>query len=281
MRFDFSHYAKVSEEEIAAVEKLVNQKIRQNIPVITKILPKEEAMAMGAMALFGEKYGDRVRVVIIDPNYSVELCGGTHVASTGELGIFKIISEGAIAAGVRRIEALAGCKAEAYINEQMQLLQTIKNQFKNPKDLVKTIETLSEEKTKLQKQLDRLEARALVGIRNDLLQKVETIKNISFIGEQVEVSNPDALRKLCMDLKNELTNYVVVLTTNIDGKPFVALLLDETLAKQNNWLAPNWIKEYIAPKIKGGGGGQAYFATAGGQDSSNLQQIPEWIKGVL
>lgn len=171
MRFDFSHFAKMTDDEITQVEKIVNQKIRQNIPVVIKTLPKDEAMQLGAMALFGEKYGDVVRVVIIDPAYSIELCGGTHVTGTGELGIFKITSEAAIASGVRRIEALAGCKAEAYINSELQILKDVKATFKNPKDLQKSIDALVEEKSNLQKQLDKLEARALVAMRNELLQK--------------------------------------------------------------------------------------------------------------
>ncbi|MBK7692511.1 MAG: alanine--tRNA ligase [Bacteroidetes bacterium] len=281
MRFDFSHFAKMTDEEIMKVEKIVNQKIRQNIPVVVKTLPKDEAMQLGAMALFGEKYGDIVRVVIIDPSYSIELCGGTHVANTGELGIFKITAESAIAAGVRRLEALAGCKAEHYINHELKILGGIKATFKNPKDLLKSVESLVEEKNALQKQLERLEAKALVGVRNELLTKVQVLNGVHFIGEQVEVSNPDALRKICTDLKNEIENYVVVLTANIGGKAAVALLLDENLANNKGWDAPKLIKEHIANLIKGGGGGQKTFASAGGTDASQLDVAIKAIKALI
>ncbi|HOZ50394.1 MAG TPA: alanine--tRNA ligase [Chitinophagaceae bacterium] len=282
MRFDFSHFAKMSDEEIAQVEKMVNQKIRQNIPVVIKSLPKEEAMQLGAMALFGEKYGDIVRVVIIDPAYSIELCGGTHVANTGELGIFKITSESAIAAGVRRIEALAGCKAEAYINNQLNTLNAIKVQFKNPKDLNKSIEALVEEKNSLQKQLERLEAKALIGIRNELITKVETVNGVNFIGDLVEVGNADSLRKICFDLKNELqAPYLVCLAANIGGKSNVGVLLSEDLIARLNIDAPSIIKTHIATLINGGGGGQKTFASAGGTDVSKLNEVVKVVKGLL
>jgi len=305
LRFDFSHFAKVSDEEIAEVEKIVNQKIRQNIPVGIKTLPKEEAMQLGAMALFGEKYGDMVRVVIVDPKYSIELCGGTHVGSTGELGIFKITSESAIAAGVRRIEALAGCKAEGYINSQLKQLNAIKTQFKNPKDLNKSIETLIEEKNALQKQLEKLEAKALVGIKNELLTKVvlvnslhattpptppldastppsEGTKQTQFIGEMLEVGNADALRKISFDLKNDLkAPYLVCLTANVAGKPHVAILLSEDLASLPDMEAPSIIKNHIASLIKGGGGGQKTFASAGGTDVSRIGEVVAVVKGLI
>jgi alanyl-tRNA synthetase len=281
LRFDFSHFAKVSDEEIAQVEKIVNQKIRKNIPVVIKEMPKDEAVQLGAMALFGEKYGDTVRVVIVDPAFSIELCGGTHVGNTGELGIFKITSESAIAAGVRRIEALAGCKAEAYINDELQTLQQIKETFKNPKDLNASIQKLQDENTALKKQLEGLEARQLVGIRNELLTKDEIINQVTFIGDIVEVSNADALKKICLDLKNNLNDYVVCLVANIGGKPFVAIGISETVAKAKNLDASKMIKEHIAPLIKGGGGGNATLATAGGQDVSQLQLVMEKVKGLL
>lgn len=281
LRFDFSHFAKVTDEEITAIEAIVNEKIRQNIPVIIKEMPKEEAMKLGAMALFGEKYGDTVRVVMMDPNYSVELCGGTHVGSTGELGFFKIKHETAVAAGVRRIEAVSGHAAADYLNEQLQQLHAVKSALKNPKDVLKAIEALNEENTNYKKRIESLEARQLVIIKNELLQQVQTINGVSFIGAIVEVSNADALKKLCFDLKNELTNYVVVLAANIDGKANVAVLLEDGLSAAKNLEAPKIIKEHIAPLIKGGGGGQKTLATAGGQDASNLKQVIEKVKALL
>ena len=173
LRFDFSHFAKMTDEEIAKVEAIVNEKIRENIPVVIKQLPKEEALKLGAMALFGEKYGDVVRVVIIDPNYSVELCGGTHVGATGELGFFKIKLETSVAAGVRRIEAVAGKAAEMLIQQQFQQMHSIHEALKNPKDIQKAIENLSAENAELKKQLESAETKQLQSIKNELLQKVE------------------------------------------------------------------------------------------------------------
>jgi alanyl-tRNA synthetase len=281
LRFDFSHFAKVTDEEIAIIETLVNKKIRENIPVVIKEMPKDEAMKLGAMALFGEKYGDVVRVVIIDPTYSVELCGGTHVGSTGELGLFKITHETAVAAGVRRIEAVCGEAAEEYINNKLSELNSIKEQFKNPKDLLKTIESNLSENASLKKQLENIENRMLVGVRNELLQKDEIINGISFIGDIIEVSNPDALKKLCFDLKNNLNNYLVVLCANIGGKPSVAVSIDEKTVAAKNLDAGKIIKEIVAPIIKGGGGGQKTLATAGGQDASNLQKVIDTIKNLI
>jgi alanyl-tRNA synthetase len=281
LRFDFSHFAKVTDEEITAIETIVNEKIRQNIPVIIKEMPKEEALKLGAMALFGEKYGDTVRVVMMDPNYSVELCGGTHVGSTGELGFFKIKHESAVAAGVRRVEAVSGHAAADYLNEQLQQLHAVKSALKNPKDVLKAIEALNEENTNYKKRIESLEARQLVVIKNELLQQVQTINAVSFVGAIVEVGNADALKKLCFDLKNELTNYVVVLAANIDGKANVAVLLEDGLSAAKNLEAPKIIKEHIAPLIKGGGGGQKTLATAGGQDASNLKQVIEKVKALL
>ena len=182
------------------------------------------------MALFGEKYGDIVRVVIIDPNYSVELCGGTHVGATGELGLFKLTNESAIAAGVRRVEAVCGKQAEDYVNEQFSLLSSLMETLKNPKDIQKAVENLQTENAELKKHLDSMEARQLVGIRNELLQKDEIINGVNFVGDIVEVSNPDALKKLCFDLKNHLRDHVAVLCVNIGGKPFVAVGISETVA---------------------------------------------------
>ncbi|MGC4037983.1 MAG: alanine--tRNA ligase [Chitinophagaceae bacterium] len=281
LRFDFSHFAKMTTEEIAAVESLVNEKIRENIPVVITQMPKEEALKLGAMALFGEKYGDVVRVVVIDPTYSVELCGGTHVGFTGELGFFKIKHESAVAAGVRRIEAVSGKIAEDYINDQLATVHSIREALKNPKDISKAIENLNEENADLKKKLERAEAKHLVAIRNELLTKDELINGVAFVGDIVQVNNADALKKICFDLKNNLHDHLVVLCANIDGKPFVAVGISDTVVAARQLDAGKIIKEHVAPLIKGGGGGQKNLATAGGQDISNLKEVIEKVKALL
>ncbi len=281
LRFDFSHFAKVTDDEITQIEKIVNQKIRENIPVVIKEMSKDDAVQMGAMALFGEKYGDVVRVVIINPAYSIELCGGTHVGSTGELGILKIKSESAVAAGVRRIEALSGATAEAYIDEQLNQLTAVREALKNPKEIIKAVENLFAENNELKKKVESLEAKQIQILKQELLGKTETINGISFIGAVTELSSADALKKLCFDLKNDLTTYLVVLTANTDGKANVAVMVSEDLVNEKGLEAPKIIKEHIAGLIKGGGGGQKTLATAGGQDASNLAQVVEKVKGLL
>jgi alanyl-tRNA synthetase len=273
LRFDFSHFAKMTDEEIDAVQQIVNEKIRENIPVVIKSMSKDEAITMGAMALFGEKYADEVRVVIMDPNYSIELCGGSHVGSTGEIGSFVITHESAVAAGVRRIEALSGKAAENHAHQQSKQLQQIREQLKHTKDIQKSIEQLLTDNASLQKKLENMEARQLVGIRNELLQKDQVINNISFISDIVEVSSPDALKKLCLDLKHHLRDHVVVLCSNIGGKAYVALGISEELVNSKGMDANKIIKETIGPLILGSGGGQKTLATAGGQQVGHFDQV--------
>jgi alanyl-tRNA synthetase len=281
LRFDFSHFSKMTEEEIRQVEEIVNEKIRENIPVVIRYLPKEEAMKTGAMALFGEKYGDVVRVVTIDPNYSIELCGGTHVGATGELGFFKITSESAIAAGVRRIEAVSGLAAEKIINEQLQQFQQIKEALKNPKDILKALTTLTEENTSLKKQIEKFEQSQLKSLSNELAQKAQPFNGSNFIGEVVDVPNADALKRLAFELKQKVKNPVIALTSAINDKASVVLLFDEAISQEKNLDASAIIKQKIAPIIKGGGGGQKTLATAGGQDISALPQVIEAVKALL
>jgi alanyl-tRNA synthetase len=277
LRFDFSHFSKMTEEEIRQVEILVNEKIRENIPVVIKELPKEEALKLGAMALFGEKYGDKVRVVIIDPSYSIELCGGTHVGQTGSIGFFTIISEGAVAAGVRRIEALTGGSAEQYTSDKLTQLKLVSELLKT-KEPFKAIEKLMEEKSALEKKLERMEAKKLVVLRNELLKKDEIINGITFIGDIVEVGNADALKKICVDLKNNLNDYLVVLGANIGGKPFVAIGIADTVVAAKGLDAGKLIKDLVVPLIKGGGGGQKSLATAGGQEAGKLKEVIEAVR---
>lgn len=281
LRFDFSHFAKVTDEEITQIEKIVNQKIRENIPVVIKEMAKDDAVQLGAMALFGEKYGDVVRVVIIDPSYSIELCGGTHVGATGELGIFKIKSESAVAAGVRRIEALSGATAEVYIDEQLHQLSAVREALKNPKEIIKSVENLFAENSELKKKVESLEAKQIQVLKQELLNKAQTINGVSFIGAVTELSSADALKKLCFELKNDLTTYLVVLAANTDGKANVAVMVSEDLVNEKGLDAPKIIKEHIAGLIKGGGGGQKTLATAGGQDASNLALVVEKVKSLL
>jgi alanyl-tRNA synthetase len=271
----------MTEEEIKEVEGLVNQKIRENIPVVIRQMLKEEAMQTGAMALFGEKYGDTVRVVTIDPSYSIELCGGTHVGFTGDLGFFKITSEGAIAAGVRRIEAISGVAAEQYAQEQFELLHIIRDSLKNPKDIVKAISLLNEENSSLKKQIEKFEQLQLKSLRDELLQKVQLVNGANFIGEIVEVNTADTLKKLAFELKPFVSNHVIVMAAAIDGKASVVLLFDEEFAAEKNLDAAATIKQKIAPLIKGGGGGQKTLATAGGQNTAELQQVIQSVKDLL
>jgi len=281
LRFDFSHFAKMTDEEIRKVESLVNEKIRENIPVIIKLMPKEDAMKMGAMALFGEKYSDTVRVVVIDRTYSMELCGGTHVGSTGELGFFKIKHETAIAAGVRRIEAVSGLVAEELVNAQFEQLRLIREFLKNPKDVSKAIENLSAENAELKRKLESAEAKQLSGLRDQLIRSAEDLNGVNFIGANVEVSNAEALKKLCFEIKSQLANHIAVLTSNVNGKAAVAISIDEAVAEQKNLDAAKIIKEHVAPVIRGGGGGQKTLATAGGQDASNLARVIEVVRKLL
>jgi alanyl-tRNA synthetase len=281
LRFDFSHFSRLTPEQLTKVENLVNEKIRENLPVVIKEMSKNEAITLGAMALFGEKYGERVRVVIIDPKYSIELCGGTHAGATGELGLFKIKHETAVAAGVRRIEALAGKPCEDYVASQMMQLQEARELLKNPKELLKSIENILNENAELKKKVEKQEGRFLSELRKQLLERKQTINGINFIGEIIEASSAEALKKLCFDMRADMNNFVIVLAASIDGKASVVVSVDETLIDSKKLEAPSIIKQYVAPLIKGGGGGQKSLATAGGQETGNFKEMIEKVKTMI
>lgn len=282
LRFDFSHFSKVTDEELAQIETIVNEKIRENIPVVIKELPREEALKLGAMALFGEKYGETVRVVTIDPAYSIELCGGTHVGYTGELGLFKFIAESAVAAGVRRVEAVTGAKAETYVNEQLAQLKEIKALIKNPKEPAKALETIINDKSALEKQLAALEQKQAAQLAATLPQQAITVNGVQFLGATVEAASADMLRQVAGSVKDHLTApFLAVLVSNIGGKAQVSVVLSEDLMKSKGLNAQKIIKEQVAGLIKGGGGGQPTQANAGGQDVSQLQQVIDNVKGIL
>ncbi|TAF35173.1 MAG: alanine--tRNA ligase [Cytophagales bacterium] len=280
LRFDFSHFAKMTDEEIENVESLVNEKIRENI-VLQELrsIPIEEAKAMGAMALFGEKYGDMVRTIVFDRNFSVELCGGTHVPATGKIGFFKIISESSVAAGVRRIEAITAQKAEDFVKEQLELLAKAKEALKQPKDLLKAISDLQEEKSALQKEVDRLQAKELLVIKAELLTKVEVKNGLNFIIQKVEVPNIDALKTLSFQLRQQTDNLVSVLASEIDGKVHLALMIADKLVEERSLDASKIIKD-LAKEIQGGGGGQKFFATAAGKHTQGLEKALQEAKAI-
>ena len=281
LRFDFSHFSKVTADELLQIETLVNTKIRENIPVVIKTMRKEEALQLGAMALFGEKYGDHVRVVITDPAYSVELCGGTHVGATGQLGLFSLLSESAVAAGVRRVEAVCGQHALDHIRTTAHTLQSLREALKNPKDLTKAVEQLQQEQSLLRQKVEQFEQKEIIALRDALLSKAEKAGTAHFIGAVVEVGQPDALKKLCLELRGKIDDQVVVVGALIDGKPFVAVGLSEELTKTRSLDANVIIKTVVAPLIKGGGGGQKTIATAGGQDGTQLEAVIKAVRSLL
>ena len=272
MRFDFSHFAKMTDDEIEQVENLVNEKIRANIPVVIKEMSKDDAVKLGAMALFGEKYGDVVRVVIMDEKYSIELCGGTHVGSTGELGLFKITSESAVAAGVRRVEAVCGELALQFVNEKISQLANVNTELKNPKDSVKAIQSLIEENSSLKKEIEKFQNEKVEIIKQSLRTKIRNQNDVHVLIEKVDEVNADGLKKIQFDLKNEFDNLYFVAATISNGKPLISVILSENIVKDKKLHAGNLVKE-LAKAIKGGGGGQPFYATAGGTDVSGIETV--------
>jgi alanyl-tRNA synthetase len=282
LRFDFSHFSKVTDEQLAEVERIVNEKIREDIPLDEKRnVPIEQAKDMGATALFGEKYGDFVRVITFDPNYSVELCGGTHVYRTGHIGLFKFTGEGSVSTGVRRVEAKTALGAETLVNEQMVIVSELKEVLKAPKDVVKAVQDLLAERASLQKQIEVLQNEKVQQVKNQLLAKIETADSgYSRLVERVDVPSAEALKQLAYDLKAKVDNLALVLGADINGKPQLAVMLPESLIQDRKLNAGQVVKE-LAKNIKGGGGGQPFFATAGGSDSSGLDAALAQGKEVL
>lgn len=262
LRFDFSHFQKVSDEEITEIEKEVNAQIRTNYQLQEdRAASMEDALARGAMALFGEKYGDKVRTIQFGD--SIELCGGTHVHATGEIGFFKIVSESAVAAGVRRIEALTGPKAEEYLLEQDHLIQELKAELKNPKQILQAVKNLQEEKAKLQKELDALKQKEGANLGKELEQKIQQGPNFKYLIEKVSV-DAGSVKQIAFQLKGKVDRLFLLLASDNDDKPTLTLLISEELAKEKGWDASKMIRD-LAKHIQGGGGGQFFFATAGGK----------------
>ena len=273
LRFDFSHFQKMSEEEIEKVEEIVNAKIRQNsVLEENRAMPIEEAKNLGAMMLFGEKYGDAVRVIKFGE--SVELCGGTHVNATGQIGLLKIVSEGAIAAGVRRIEAITAARAEKYVNDQLKMLKGIKETIKGSRDIVGSVMGLLQENTELSKQIELFRKDALKIVKANLKSKLLIENGVNIIVDKIEVDNAAMVKDLAFQLKGEVDNLFLVLGAEINGKPNLTIMISENLAAEKGLNAGQIVRE-AGKEIKGGGGGQPFYATAGGKEVAGLQAAIE------
>lgn len=276
LRFDFSHFAKMTDEEIKKVESLVNMKIRENIKNVTTVdVPLEEAKNMGAMALFGEKYGDKVRVVSFDPSYSCELCGGTHVPATGCIGAFKILTESAIAAGVRRIEAVTGEEVMNYLDKCIDTVDKIKAVVKSSGDVVKAVETLSSNNQMLQKRVDALMMNMAVSEMKTAYRNAELCNGRKIVVTKVD-ADVNQLKNMAAALKDIDNDAVAILGGVTDNKPAICLLLPQSLVDAS-FDATAMIRE-VAKEIQGGGGGQKNLATAGGKNVSGLDKAMEMLK---
>jgi alanyl-tRNA synthetase len=277
LRFDFSHFSAMTKEEIAQVEQIVNQKIRENISLDERRnVPIEEAQTMGAMMLFGEKYGDSVRVITFDDKYSRELCGGTHVKATGQIGLFKIVSEAAVAAGVRRIEAITADAAQNLVDSWQLTVDSLSKTL-NTKDIVKSVEQLITEKADLMKKLEVFENEKTVAIKTNIKSEIRNSNGINVLVQLITISNAEQLKNLSFQLKTEVENLFCVLGCVLNEKPMLSVIISDNLVKEKGLNAGNIIKE-LAKEIKGGGGGQPFYATAGGNDVNGLQAAIEKAK---
>ncbi|MFZ1558676.1 MAG: alanine--tRNA ligase [Saprospiraceae bacterium] len=272
LRFDVSHFQKMTDLELVQIEKIVNEKIRQNISLEeSRSLPIEEAKKSGAMMLFGEKYGDKVRMITFDPTYSRELCGGCHVKATGQIGLFKIVSESGIAAGVRRIEAVTAHKAEEYVNKQILELTAIKSFFKNNINTPKNVADLQEENRDLQKEVEKLRAMQAASMKDSLVSGAKNIAGVKVVVARLKDIDSKSAKTLSVNILAEMGEAAVLFGLEDQGKATVMLSIAEPLTKSKGWHAGNIIRE-LAKEINGGGGGQAFFATAGGTDINGLDK---------
>ncbi|MCX2741896.1 alanine--tRNA ligase [Pontibacter anaerobius] len=274
LRFDFSHFAKVEDAELRQIEHIVNERVRQAIPLDERRnVPIDEAKEMGATALFGEKYGDFVRVITFGSDYSVELCGGTHVHNTGNIGYFKIISESSVAAGVRRIEAITATAAEEYMQQQLNELNAVREVLNTQSNVSGPVQKMQDDLKAMQKQLESFELKQLSSLKDTLAQKALQLDGINLITERVDLSSADYLKKLAFDMRQVVDNLVLVLAAEIDGKPQIAVMLSDNLVQDKSLNASQMVRE-LAKEIKGGGGGQPFYATAGGKDVNGLDAVP-------
>ena len=275
LRFDISHFAKMTDEEIKQVEDIVNAKIRENIPLKEeRNVPYQQALDSGVTALFGEKYGDYVRVITFDDQYSKELCGGTHVKATGQIGFFKIVSESAVAAGVRRIEAITGTRSAAVIREHFELVHHLKELMNNPKDFVSALGKIIDENGALKKEVEKSITEKSLALKSDLEAKIQQIGEVNFLSTKVELPSAEAVKTLAYAVKGAVNNLFLVIGAEFDGKPSLTVVISDELAKEKGLNASNIVRD-LAKDIQGGGGGQPFFATAGGKNPAGLKAALE------
>jgi alanyl-tRNA synthetase len=272
LRFDFSHFSKVSDEEIKQVEEFVNQRIEEQLQLVEhRNIPIQQAMEQGAMALFGEKYGDSVRM--IEFGDSKELCGGIHVKNTADIWHFKIISEGAVAAGIRRIEAITGDAVKDFYKNQENTLAELKETLKNPQDILKSVVSLQDDNAKLKKQIEQLLREKAKNLKGELASEIQEINGIKFLAKQVDL-NPEGAKDLAYELGNLGNNLFLVLATAEDNKPMLTCYISKELVASHNLNAGQVVRE-LGKYIQGGGGGQPFFATAGGKNVDGIKEALE------
>ena len=267
LRFDFSHFAKVTDAELQQVEDFVNARIQEQLPLIERRnIPIQQALDEGAMALFGEKYGDSVRAIKF--GNSMELCGGIHVKNTAEIWHFKIISEGAVAAGIRRIEAITSDAVKAHFASYENTLNEVKVALKNPQDVLKAVHSLQEENAKLSKQIEALMKDKVKNLKAGLIAELQEVNGVQFLAKQVDL-NPEGAKDLAYELGTLGTNLFLVLATAEEGKPTLSCYISKELVADKNLNAGTVVRE-LGKFIQGGGGGQPFFATAGGKNTDGI-----------
>jgi len=269
LRFDFSHFAKVTDEELQQVEAFVNARIQEQLPLIERRdIPFKQAIEEGVMALFGEKYGDTVRAIKF--GNSMELCGGIHVQNTADIWAFKIVSESAVAAGIRRIEAITGDAVQDFYNNQEATLKEIKEALKNPQDTMKAVQSLQDENTKLKKQLEQLLKEKAKGLKGDLLKEVQEINGVKFLAKQVDL-DANGAKDLAYEIGGTANNFFILFGTVTDDKPMLTAYVSKEITETKGLNAGQIVRE-LGKYIQGGGGGQAFFATAGGKNPAGIAE---------
>lgn len=278
LRFDFSHFSKMTHEELLEVEQFVNARIRENLALEeNRSLTYQKAIEQGAIALFGEKYADVVRAIRFGE--SMELCGGTHVKNTSDIWYFKIVSEGAVAAGIRRIEAITNVSVKEFFLNQSETFNEIKAVLKNAQDPVKSIVSLQEDNAKLKKQVEQLLREKAKNLKGELAAQLQEINGIKFLAEQVEL-NPEGAKDLAYELGNLGDNLFLVLATAEDHKPMLTCYISKELVASKNLNAGQVVRE-LGKYIQGGGGGQPFFATAGGKNIDGIKEALEKAKDFI